>query len=126
MLRKRNVRLPLVGAAADATAKALLTAGKFAISKPERKVAGSYISDRIALRKPVQVCELCWRKDYGWWRKVDYRPDWDTFYMSDCHNCSRRFVNVYMFLHEGSFFGVLHPDHHGNRPEPNRKVYFTI
>ena len=88
------------------------------IVKPERVLGAVYTSDKVARRKPVVMCEECWRKYRNWWKQAHYRPDWGWNYRSDCDGCSRRFVVCTLFVGEELFAKVLDTDLHGINPQP--------
>jgi hypothetical protein len=88
-----------------------------AIVKPERKLGACWTSDRIARRKPVVMCEECWRKYRGWWVNAHYRADWGWPYVINCDGCSRIGIHGTLFLPEEGFYEVL-SSAHGLNPKP--------
>ena len=85
--------------------------------KPPRVLGAVWTSDKVARRKPVAMCENCWRRYRNWWKKEEYRPDWGWRYIGDCDGCSTRNILVTLFVCEEKFSTVLAPQH-GLNPQP--------
>jgi hypothetical protein len=103
-------------------ASSILEFAKHAISKPANYLGAPHVADKVAQGRNVQMCEICWRKYYGWWRKECYRPNWDIRFTSNCDGCGDRMVQTVMFVREDQFFTVF-ADNHGRYPEPNRRIF---
>ena len=88
-----------------------------AIVKPERQMGAVWMDGFVARRKNVNLCELCWRKYYGWWNRAGYHPDWDERWLTDCDGCSRRLIHCYGFYPEESIYKVM-TERHGCGPAP--------
>ncbi len=95
------------------------------VIKPERDLGAGYISDAVARKRNVNLCDFCWRKYYGFWKSESYRPDWDYRWLTDCMGCSTMMVLCVSFYPEDMFYKVL-TENHGRYPEPNRKFYSDI
>ena len=102
-----------------------LLTDNLAIIKPERDLGAGYISDSVARNLNVNLCDFCWRKYGRWWAadNVNYRPDWDIRWSTDCMGCSTHMIQCVSFYPEGNFYKVL-TESYGRYPEPNRKIYF--
>ena len=103
-------------------AQIVAQSNKYAIVKPQRALGGVWIGDKVAHRHPVNLCEFCWRKDYGWWKRCDYKADWDLRWISDCDNCSERTLKCISFYPEENFYKIL-TSAYGRTPEPNPTIY---
>ena len=88
-----------------------------AIVKPQRMLGACWTSDKVALRKPVVMCEECWRKYRYWWRRSYYRPDWGWRFIVNCDGCSTVGIHGTLFMPEEGFYGTLGPAH-GRYPNP--------
>jgi hypothetical protein len=95
---------------------------KYAVVKPERQLGAPHIADRVALRKNVRLCDTCWRRYYGWWRRYEYRPDWSYYWRSNCDGCSMKMILCICMYPEENFYRCL-TESFGHVPEPNRKIY---
>ena len=96
------------------------TAKKFdhqAVVKPFRLFGAVWTSDKVARRLPVVMCEECWRRYKGWWKRAGYHPDWGWSYIGDCDGCSRRNIHVTFFNSEENFYIGL-ASNHGINPQP--------
>jgi hypothetical protein len=89
----------------------------FVVKKPERKMGAVWTSDKVAQRRPILMCEACWRHYIGWWRKAEYKADWGWKYTSNCDGCSEAACICTMFLPEDYFYTVLDRNH-GRIPQP--------
>lgn len=116
-----RVRIPLWQLAPkqiQAIAKAKAdSAQPFAIVKPTRIFGACWTSDKVAQRKPVVMCEECWRRYDGWWKRASYRPDWGWRFIVNCDGCSTVGVYGTLFMPEEGFYSVLGPAH-GRNPKP--------
>jgi hypothetical protein len=81
------------------------------VVKPQRTLGAVWTSEKVAQRKPVGMCESCWRKYKGWWKSEHYHPDWGWRYIGDCDGCSIRNLHVTLFHAEEMFYTVLGPNH---------------
>ena len=88
-----------------------------AIVKPQCMLGACWTSDKVAQRKPVVMCEECWRKYDGWWKRSHYRADWGWPYMGNCDGCSDTTRRVTLFSPEEIFYVGLGPNH-GLNPKP--------
>lgn len=84
---------------------------RFSVTKPARNLGAVWTSDLVAQRKAVNMCEPCWRKYSGWWRREHYHPDWGWRYLGDCDGCGSRNLHVTLFHAEEMFYQVLGPQH---------------
>lgn len=81
------------------------------VVKPQRTLGAVWTSDKVALRKPVGMCEPCWRRYRGWWKKAEYHPDWGWRYIGDCDGCGTHNLFVTLFVADEGFYTVLAPNH---------------
>lgn len=84
---------------------------QISVFKPGRILGAAWTSDKVALRHAVGMCEFCWRRYKGWWKKAEYRPDWGWRYIGDCDGCGNRNVHLTLFHAESVFPHVLAPNH---------------
>jgi hypothetical protein len=89
----------------------------FSVIKPLRVLGAVWTSDKVAQRRAVVMCELCWRRYTGWWRKAEYRADWSWPYIGDCDGCSTHGCRCTLFYPAEDFYTVLSPAH-GRNPQP--------
>lgn len=118
----RDVSRRIQSAAANRIGGALALSGD-QYAKPGRTPGASWIEKEIAMRRPVILCEMCWRKYGRWYDRVEYRGDWDRRATATCDGCARRFVSCVMFLPAQTFFNTLAEDSHGCLPNPDRRIY---
>lgn len=112
-------RIPLIGGL-TAAEKQHATSNRlrpFTVIKPLRMFGACWTSDKVAQRRTVVMCEVCWRKYKGWWKRAEYRPDWGYRYTSDCDGCSTPDCHCTMFAPEETFYQFLGPGH-GRQPKP--------
>lgn len=87
------------------------------VSKPERQLGAVWTSDLVARGNAIMMCESCWRRYSGWWRRPGYRPDWGWRVRSACDGCSIPYMDCTLFLPEARFHQVLSANH-GRNPKP--------
>jgi len=103
-----NQGLPNLGGLTQANLDRL---DSISVVKPQRTLGAVWTSDKVALRKPVGMCEPCWRRYQGWWRKAEYHPDWGWRYIGDCDGCSTQNIHLTLFHAEEMFYTVLGKNH---------------
>jgi len=101
--------VPLLGRqkAADINRAAYEKAKADAIKKPGRKLGAVWIDRYASRRRNVTLCEECWRKYWGWWKKYGYRADWVGWW-SHCDGCGRH-VRCNGFYPEEAINGAVAP-----------------
>ena len=96
---------------------------RFAVVKPERVMGAPYISEKVELRRPVNLCPACWRKYGGWWKANDYKPDWGYQWRTNCDGCSIKMILCNSFYPEENFYRIM-TEAYGREPNPNKTIYF--
>ena len=87
------------------------------IVKPQRTLGAVWTSDKVGQRRPIVMCEECWRKYNGWWKQESYRADWGWRYRGNCDGCSETYRIVTLFKPEEDFYAGL-GSNHGLNPQP--------
>lgn len=61
----------------------------FVSKKPERSLGAPWLSDLVACRRIVALCEKCYRRyDPRIWKRFDYVPNYEWLDRTDCDGCS--------------------------------------
>lgn len=103
------------------------------IFKPGSRLGGGWMGDRVACRKPINLCPVCLKKYRDWYSAVNYRPDWDYSpahgkkgWTTDCDGCGGVMMEkCTAFYPEETALKVMSKDFHFNQPNPNRRLYFS-
>ena len=81
------------------------------VTKPPTRLGGSYMSDKVAERRPIVLCTSCQLKYRRWWKREGYHGDFGFPYKGDCNGCGDRDVSVMLFVAEETFYKVLTNSH---------------
>lgn len=123
MKKPGKYRIPILNGG-RISPSAILSFAKHAVLKPSIKLGAPHVADLVGQGRNVRLCETCWRRYYGWWRKEDYRPNWDMRIHSDCHGCGVQHIECVWFIRSDKFYEVL-ANHHGRVAEPNRRIFLA-
>jgi hypothetical protein len=80
--------VPIVGRSRtkEVTDEAIAKGNQIAVIKPQRQLGASWMSDLVAKRSDVSLCEECSRRYAKWHFRYDYDTTWKRI-ISDCDGC---------------------------------------
>jgi len=96
----------------------------FTVYKPGRRLGGGWMADRVAERKPINLCPSCVHKYGRWYKQVDYEGDWDFQWMTDCDGCGDHIARYCTgFYPEETARQVMCPSLHFKAKSPHHSLF---
>ena len=106
---------------------------KFSFHKPDRRLGGGYIADRVVQRHPINLCPSCVKRYGDWYSPVNYMPDWDYSpacgkpgWTTDCDGCGDHLAEGCTgFYPAETAFEVMAKDLHFTKANPYKRILFS-